>query len=45
MTHFSSDLQIRKGTPMEWLGVGAQIGRMVNAWAFRRFWLTVSDNL
>ena len=35
MTHFSSDLQIRKGTPMEWLGVGAQIGRMVNAWAFR----------
>jgi hypothetical protein len=35
MTHFSSDIQIRKGTPVEWLSIGSQIGKIVNAWAFR----------
>ena len=35
MTHFSNNIEIRKATPMEWLGVGAQIGNIVNTWAFR----------
>ena len=35
MAHFSSDLKVRTATPVEWLGIGSQIGKMVNAWAFR----------
>lgn len=35
MAHFSNTLEVRKGTPMEWLRVGAQIGRLVNEWSFR----------
>lgn len=35
MAHFSSDLKVRTATPVEWLGIGSQIGKIVNAWAFR----------
>jgi hypothetical protein len=35
MAHFSSDIQVRTATPIEWLGIGSQIGKIVNAWAFR----------
>jgi hypothetical protein len=35
MAHFSNDLKVRSATPVEWLGVGAQIGNIVNAWALR----------
>lgn len=35
MTHYGFDVETRGTTPVEWLSIGATIGRLVNAWAMR----------
>lgn len=35
MSHFGTSKTAVKNTPSEWLGVGSQIGRLVNTWAER----------
>lgn len=35
MTHFGTDTEVQRTTPIEWLSVGAKIGQLVNEWSSR----------
>lgn len=35
MAHFSPTATTHKTTPIEWLGLGAKVGQLVNDWSFR----------
>lgn len=35
MAHFKTNSKLEKTTPVEWLGVGSNIGRLVNSWSRR----------
>ena len=35
MTHYGNEIETRGTTPSEWLGIGSQVGQLVNEWASR----------